>query len=189
MLRIIGVLFAVFAFSGIIAISSGQAAADVVSILMIAVFAAGAFLLLKRSRAKREKRGKAKKQPKPQAKPDSAATNFSYLNFKVKGTSFETDGVSRQAELQKIKDNLPPYRSKPNVALKPYTYEGEPAIGCYVNGFQIGNVPREMIQQVQDALKQPGAVVSGFAVTGGGMRSGEKLHYGARIVIRYESKK
>lgn len=176
MLRIIGVVFAVFALSGVIAMSSGQVAVDIVSILMVAVFAAVAFLCFRR-------KGKKKK-----AQP-AAAPSYAFVSFKVAGTSFETDGISRQGELHKIKNNLPPYGEAADVGLKVYTYEGQPAIGCYVNDFQIGNVPKDMVQQVRDALKQPAAVISGFEVTGGGMRGSEKLYYGARIVLRYENKK
>ena len=175
MLRIIGVIFGVFALSGIIAMSSRQVPVDVVSVALVAVCLAIAVLCFRRRRKKK-------------AQPE-AAQAYSYVSFKVAGTSFETDGVSRQAELRKIKDGKPPYGEDGDVALKVYTYEGEPAVGCYVNDFQIGNVPKDMVPQVREALKKPGAAVSFFEVTGGGVRNGEKLHYGARMTIRYENKK
>ena len=177
MFRIAGIVLSVFACSGVIAIASGQTPVDVVSVLMLVVFAAGAVFCFK----------KAGKKAKKEKKSDSAA--YSYISFRVAGTSFATDGVSRQDELRKMKDGLPPYGQEADVSLKVYTYEGEPAVGCYVNGFQIGNVPRDLVQQVIEALKHRDVAVSEFSVTGGDMRGREKLNYGARIVIRHGIKK
>lgn len=75
MLRIIGVIFGVFALSGIIAMSSGQVPVDVVSVALVAVCLAIAVLCFRR-------RKKKKAQPE-------AAQAYSYVSFKVAGTSFE----------------------------------------------------------------------------------------------------
>jgi len=183
MFRIVGIILALFALGGVIAMMSGEVAVDAVSLLLVALSLGGAYLCFRR-------KGKKKKAQRAAArkKTEAASSPYTFVSFKVAGTSFETDGVSRQGELHKIKNNLPPYGREADVGLKTYTYEGEPAIGCYVNDFQIGNVPKDMIKQVRHALKQRGAVVSAFEVVGGGMRGGEKMHYGARIVIRYNNK-
>ena len=71
-------------------------------------------------------------------------------------------------------------------ALCPFMYKpkGKPeeqAISVRVNGYDIGNVPRESVPAVMEAIHKPGAVISAFKVIGGY----EGKNYGAIVVVRH----
>lgn len=167
-----------FAVGGVSAIASGQTAADAVSLGMIAAALAGAALLFLRIRKQRPAGSK-----QPQTVPA-----YSFLEFRVAGVSYESDGVSRQAVLRKIKNHTKPFDDEADIALKHTTYEGAPAIAVYVNDFHLGYVPKDSIADVTAAMAQPGALVHSFEVTGGGLRDGERLHLGALVTLRYPNK-
>ena len=50
-----------------------------------------------------------------------------------------------------------------------------------MNGYDIGNVPRESVPAVMEAIHKPGAVISAFKVIGGY----EGKNYGAIVVVRH----
>lgn len=71
-------------------------------------------------------------------------------------------------------------------ALCPFMYKpkGKPeeqAISVRVNGYDIGDVPRESVPAVMEAIHKPGAVISAFKVIGGY----EGKNYGAIVVVRH----
>lgn len=138
-------------------------------------------------------RGKRGPAPKACAKQRSqtppVAPSYQFISFRVKGVTFDNkDGTSRQELLRKIDDSEPPFEdaSALNVQLKPTLWNGEDAIECRVNGYQIGNVPGNLVQDVLKAMKAKDAVISGFKVIGGGYKAnGEALSYGAEMSVRY----
>lgn len=127
--------------------------------------------------------------PAPAAKaPARPRQAPKFVNFSVAGATYQNDdGSDRQTILRHIKFQDAPYVTgdSADVEIAPFTYRGEPAFRVLINGYQIGNVPREKIADVRDAVDH-GAQVSGFQVTGGGKgRDGSNLYYGCDIALRY----
>ena len=124
----------------------------------------------------------------PATPAQPAKQKYNYVNFRVAGVTFKNeDGSDRQTILRHIKFQDPPYITDPDnvdIEIKHFEYQGEPAYRCVVNGYTIGNVPKAQVQEVTDAIEH-GAIVSGFNVTGGGTKDGEKLNYGCDIALRY----
>ena len=66
-----------------------------------------------------------------------------------------------------------------------YRPKGKPeeqAISVRVNGYDIGNAPRESVPAVMEAIHKPGAVISAFKAIGGH----ERKSYGAIVVVRHD---
>lgn len=73
------------------------------------------------------------------------------------------------------------------MSLCPFMYKpkGKPeeqAISVRVNGYDIGNVPRESVPAVMEAIHKPGAIISAFKAIGGH----EGKNYGAIVVVRHD---
>lgn len=71
--------------------------------------------------------------------------------FKVVGVTFKTGRESRQAALRKIHFHDEPFE-KIHVKLEKYDFEGETAIGVFVNDFQVGNIARNEIDNVLELI-------------------------------------
>jgi len=93
-----------------------------------------------------------KKKPKKQEVVNEGKEKFdeetlmnTYVKeFRVAGVTFDNDdNTSRQTILRKIKGKKRPFDKKQNVVLEQYSFKGQPAISIEVNGFQIGNIPKE----------------------------------------------
>ncbi|MBR4711488.1 MAG: hypothetical protein IKP10_05600 [Clostridia bacterium] len=108
------------------------------------------------------------------------------LVFKVAGvTHVNDDGTDRQVVLRHLRFGDAPYAGEggPAVTLVPAAVDGDPAVRCLVNGWQIGWVPKDLIGEVSAALER-GAFVSGFRITGGGFaRDGSRLYFGAVVTL------
>ena len=120
----------------------------------------------------------------PRPAPDNAKPQYSFVNFNVAGVTFNNDdGSSRQYILRKIKFGDPPFEDQDNltISVRPTEFEGERAYAIEVNGHRIGNAPRAVIPQLDEALNRPDAMVSGFRIVGGG----EGYSYGAEMAVRY----
>ena len=125
----------------------------------------------------------------PAAKPapvSAAKPGYQFVSFSAAGVTFKNDdGSDRQTILRHIKFMDPPYvpegQTDADVELRPYIWEGKPAYYCIVNGYTVGSVPAVKVQAVQEALRHPDAIISGFTVTGGG----QGYNYGCDIAIRY----
>lgn len=146
-----------------------------------------------RGRCGKNKKNAMIEQPKPQPvsqpMPQPEKPQYTFVRFKVAGTGFDSDGVSRQTMLRKIKFLDPPFDKSDSldVRLVPVSFNGEPAIECRVNDFLIGYVPKKQVEEVRATFGKPDIRVSAFDVTGGGALEGEKLNYGAEIVLRYKA--
>ena len=139
----------------------------------------------------------ASSAPRVPSSPASApsasvpVSDYTFVNFHVAGTTFKNDDQSdRQTILRHIKFQDPPYVTSGDVEvqIKEYEFRGQQAFRCLVNGYEIGNVPRDKIRTVAEAMRHEDVVVSGFHVIGGGVQDGEKLNYGCSITLKYRSR-
>ena len=73
------------------------------------------------------------------------------------------------------------------VTIEEETFDGELALAVYVNDYQVGYVPKNLIQKVQRARQSVAACyVSDAKITGGGTASdGRELSYGCSITLEY----
>ena len=118
------------------------------------------------------------------------APKYQHYEFHVAGVTYKSeDGTPRQEYLRRIDNGIAPFENSDSldVSLCPYMYKpkGKPeeqAISVRVNGYDIGNVPRESVPAVMEAIHKPGAVISAFKVIGGH----EGKSYGAIVVVRHD---
>ena len=116
-----------------------------------------------------------------------AENQYDFLKFRLAGVSFKnSDGKSRQTLLRKMKFRDPPFDGDSwDINLRQYEFEDEDAVGVYVNGYMIGNVPRENISYVVLNWDRFDAVTSFEVIGGGKTANGEDLKYGAEVYIRF----
>lgn len=118
------------------------------------------------------------------------APKYQHYEFHVAGVTYKSDdGTPRREYLRRIDSGIAPFENSDSldVSLCPYMYkeEGKPeeqAISVRVNGYDIGNVPRESVPAVMEAIHKPGAIISAFKVIGGY----EGKNYGAIVVVRHD---
>ena len=112
---------------------------------------------------------------------------YVFINFNVAGTTYETNGKSRQYYLRKMKFGDPPFENQDSldVQLHPTTFQGEDAVECLVNGILIGYVPRKRVPEVMEAFNHEDTTISGFHVVGGGKHGDMVYSYGVEMSIRY----
>lgn len=75
-----------------------------------------------------------------------AAAGYKEIEFKVAGVTFKNGKESRQKLIRAIKWHDAPYRGDVRITFERYEYEGQLAIGVYANDHQLGNVPKEYIE-------------------------------------------
>lgn len=118
------------------------------------------------------------------------APKYQHYEFHVAGVTYKSeDGTPRQEYLRRIDKGIAPFENSDSldVSLCPFMYKpkGKPeeqAISVRVNGYDIGNVPRESVPAVMEAIHKPGAVISAFKAIGGY----EGKNYGAIVVVRHD---
>lgn len=118
------------------------------------------------------------------------APKYQHYEFHVAGVTYKSeDGTPRQEYLRRIDNGIAPFENSDSldVSLCPFMYKpkGKPeeqAISVRVNGYDIGNVPRESVPAVMEAIHKPGAIISAFKVIGGY----EGKNYGAIVVVRHD---
>lgn len=104
-------------------------------------------------------------------------------SFPVAGVTFSNENGnlrSRQTILRRILFNDPPFDCEHTVTLEKYFYEGEPAYYVKVNGYIIGNVPKEFIPYVDFNSDRP-YKIENFQVYGGG--KGKKFGASLKMVF------
>lgn len=111
--------------------------------------------------------------------PESNQPTMEYYDFKVVGVTFKTGRKSRQTALRRIYFHDEPYETV-DIELKEYEYEGEPAIGVFVNDFQVGNIARKDVHMVIDLLSDEYSI--SYTVYGGGDK-----YWGMAIKLSKES--
>lgn len=118
------------------------------------------------------------------------APKYQHYEFHVAGVTYKSeDGTPRQEYLRRIDKGIAPFENSDSldVSLCPFMYKpkGKPeeqAISVRVNGYDIGNVPRESVPAVMEAIHKPGAIISAFKAIGGH----EGKNYGAIVVVRHD---
>lgn len=194
------VLVALFAAFGIWLIARGiflGGSALPVAVVLAALCFLIVFLLLRRRGKKQVKSVAPAKVQVQAADPEllkhnaparQSSAQYHFVKFKVAGTTYKNDdGSDRQDILRHIKFKDAPYVTgdSMDVHIQPYEHEGKTAYKCLVNGYMIGNVPKDQVAEVSEAMQHDDTAVSGFEVTGGGIRNGEKINYGCLIALRY----
>lgn len=109
---------------------------------------------------------------------------FEIKEIKVAGVTFKNDdGKLRQTILRKISFREAPYDDYLDVSLRDYLYENELAYAVYVNGSQIGSIPKSEISFIHDNLSRICDIT--VSVYGGGRnQAGYAISYGAALKIK-----
>lgn len=124
--------------------------------------------------------------PKPVPAADSGS-----ITFRVAGTTFDNeDGTSRQEILRHMKFGDEPWADDPEdlvVTIEEETFDGELALPVFINDYQVGYVPKNLIQKVERARQNVATCyVSDVKITGGGTASdGRELSYGCSITLEH----
>ena len=128
-------------------------------------------------------------RPAPAAPLFASATTsetkptFEFLSVKVAGVTFKNGRKSRQTILRKIHFKDEPFdNGTMELTLQREEWEGKPAFGVYVNGDQIGNIPAEHTDYVNDNFSRLDGIVN-IEVYGGG----DGQNYGAEITLRFRN--
>lgn len=102
--------------------------------------------------------------------------------FRVVGVTFDNDdgpARNRQEILREIESDCPRPEA---ISLEVYDYEGEPAVGVFYHGEQVGNLAKKDLPAVLPLMDRY-AGLSDFAVTGG---AGEGSKYGLEIAVYFK---
>jgi hypothetical protein len=148
------------------------------------------YRLVKKSKLKREAAERvAEREAQARARAEAAerASRYEIFTFKIAGVTYKNaDRHSRQAILRRLKFGDPPFDSGTiELELKEYEYEGEPAVGVYLAGEQVGNIAKDDLDTLLPRIDRFVDCIS-YDVTGGGQRNGEKLNYGLKLSLRFE---
>lgn len=141
---------------------------------------------------KRAQHPTAPRQPAAGSAPASvSAADSGSITFRVAGTTFDNDdGTSRQEILRHMKFGDEPWADDPEdlaVTIDEETFDGELALSVFINDYQVGYVPKNLIQKVERARQSVATCyVSDVKITGGGTASdGRELSYGCSITLEY----
>ena len=182
------VLAILFVVSGISYLSTNAAVGLLTSAIGI-VLGVVAFLKSKKEKSAGVKSGSSlSTPPAPASAPVQENPNKIHYTFHVicvAGVTFKNeDGKSRQTLLRKIKFQDPPFDGELRLEVREHEFEGEFALGVFVNGQQIGNVPKDDLHFFQENTDMIDTL-TGFEVVGGGKdQQGNALSYGARFRLR-----
>ena len=142
--------------------------------------------------SKRARKAAAARQAAGSSAPAPApAADSGSVTFRVAGTTFDnSDGTSRQDILRHMKFGDPPWADDPEdlaVTIEEETFDGELALAVFINDYQVGFVPKNYIQKVEQARKSVATCyVSDVKITGGGTAAdGRELSYGCSITLEY----
>ena len=115
-------------------------------------------------------------------KAEAAKQNNDYFKFRVAGVTFSNGHKTRQAILRKIKWGDEPFDFV-EWTIEKYDYNGEPAIGVYANGEQVGNVPKEQLAFVLDNWDRIRSVYHTDIYGGGTDDNGQPLNFGCEVTL------
>ena len=103
------------------------------------------------------------------------------VTFKIAGVTYKNaDRHSRQTILRKLKFGDYPFNSGDiDLEFREYEFEGEPAVGVFYNGEQVGNIAKKDLPVVLPLMDRY-AGLSDFAITGGGDK------YGLEIAVYFK---
>lgn len=115
-------------------------------------------------------------------KAEVAKQNNDYFKFRVAGVTFSNGHKTRQTILRKIKWGDEPFDFV-EWTIEKYDYNGEPAIGVYANGEQVGNVPKEQLAFVLDNWDRIRSVYHTDIYGGGTDDNGQPLNFGCEVTL------
>lgn len=155
----------------------------------VVLLIAGILLLRAKPKAQRVRRTRARSRVLPPEESEADAPRFAYVGFRVAGVTYSNDdGTKRQVILRALFFQDPPYYiedTQPTVEIKRSVFNGETALPVFVNGYQIGFVPKDKIPAVLAALDHNGWI-DDYRVSGGGQTpEGERINFGCMISIKY----
>lgn len=118
------------------------------------------------------------------------AEKYTFIHFRVAGVTFNNDdNSSRQAILRHIKFGDEPFASEDGKITAQITeteFNGNLAYKVFLNGYQVGFVPKESIRDVSEAMEYDDCNVSAVDIIGGGKNEeGERMPYGCEIYVKY----
>jgi hypothetical protein len=129
--------------------------------------------------------GKYDEEKKNKEEEKLMADKYEHLCVRVVGVTYKNEnGQSRQTLLRKIKYRDEEFEESLEIETRKYDFEGSPAIGVYVNGLQIGNVPKETVPYIIDNWPRMDTITNIEIIGGGKDEEGERLNYGAEIMFR-----
>lgn len=141
--------------------------------------------------SKRARQAAARRATSSSAPAAAPAADSGSVTFRVAGTTFvNDDGTSRQEILRHMKFGDEPWADDPEdlaVTIEEETFDGELALAVYVNDYQVGYVPKNLIQKVKRARQNVASCyVSDVKITGGGIaEDGRELSYGCTVTLEY----
>jgi len=150
--------------------------------------------LQKESRARIDAIARARAEAQEQKEREEAERQAAYEaekalqyehEYKVVGVTFKNpDGKSRQAILQKMYFEKPPFNKVGGyeITIEEREYEGEPAYCVFAEEMQIGNISRDDIPYFREHYLEFVRVVGASLHGGGTDADGRVINYG--IVIR-----
>ncbi|MCL2107783.1 MAG: hypothetical protein FWH20_00360 [Oscillospiraceae bacterium] len=104
---------------------------------------------------------------------------YEEVEIKVAGVTFKNGRKHRQTILRKIKFRDDEFANNCQVSIEQYDFEGEVALGVYVNGQQIGNIPRDKKEWL---IENGDRIVGGFNLKVYGGDNGKS--FGAIIKLK-----
>lgn len=105
---------------------------------------------------------------------------YKEIDFRVAGVTFKNGSKTRQAIIRAIKYKDEPFDSKCCITFERYFYENELAISVLANGQQIGNVPRNLIEEF-DQKWTSDYIIEEYEVLG----TGREVPFGFRIKVLF----
>lgn len=114
--------------------------------------------------------------------PSASIPSVRRYTYKVAGTTFTTDGISRQSVLRKMNFGDPPYNDTVEVSLMRTTFEDAPCIAVKVNDFIIGYIPKDKLPEVLPMFDNINPETINIKTYGGSMGDdGHRHSYGAEV--------
>lgn len=182
---ILWIVAALFLISSLPLFAQGDVAAGACGVVIAAIlFAIG--IRKKRTEAKPENEnasstmqqiGVTDEAEKKADKPTQS--QYEFLRIKVAGVTFKNGRKSRQTILRKIHFKDEPFDKDLEATLQREEFEGAPAFAVFINDEQIGYIPKEHVQYVQENFARCDGITH-IDVYGGGDRN-----YGAEITLRF----
>lgn len=143
--------------------------------------------LARQEAVEREEAGKRAEEERRLAKIREEMRLYEDITFKIVGVTYKNpDGHSRQTILRKLKHGDYPFNSG-NIDLEftEYEFEGEPAVGVFLAGEQVGNIAKDDLSRFL-SRKDKFVECTMYDVVGGGKQDGERLNYGLRLTLRFK---
>ena len=114
-----------------------------------------------------------------------AASKYEHIKIRLVGVTFRNeDGKSRQSILRHIRFRDPPFDKEVEMGMYQYEYESEPAVSVSINDMCIGNIPKEKAPFFVENWDRLCGITHIEVIGGGASSDGERLNYGAEIIIK-----